>query len=90
MIRYRSKIAPRIIQIFEDKYEKLRYSERWGKLIGRVNRFVSPLISRAIPNYSFDPIDSMLSVNTWSTVRLFGRRNLALFSWFIEETDFDF
>lgn len=90
VIRYRSKTPPRVIQMFEDKHEKLRFSERWGKLIGRVNRSVSPLISRNIPNYSFDPTDSMLSVDTWSTVRLFGRRNLALFSWFIEETDFDF
>lgn len=90
VIRYRSKIAPRIIQFLDRRHEKLRYSKRWGRVISAFNYLVSPYISRNIPRYDFDEVKEILNVDTWSTVRLFGRRNLALFSWFYRETDFDF
>ena len=90
VIRYRSKIAPKIIQVLDRTHEKLRYSNRWGRVISAFNYLVSPYVSRNIPRYRYDGEQEILNVDTWSTVRLFGRRNLALFSWFYRETDFDF
>lgn len=90
VIFYVSKPAPLIFQKYDMLIEKYRFSKKYGRFIGKLNTIVGNFISHKIPNYLYLDDRNELIVNSWSTYQLFGRRNLALFDWFIKETDAEF
>lgn len=90
IIHYSSKKLPIAIKLVDTFFEKYRFSEKLGRLISILNRIISNFISRNIPKYDFTSINNELTVKSFSTYFLFGRRNLALYDWFIKETDAKF
>lgn len=90
IIFYLSKNPPLFLKNFDYFVEKYRFSKKFGIFISKLNVLTSNLISHKIPKYIFTEEKKELVVNSWSTYQLFGRRNLALFDWFINYTDCDF
>jgi len=90
IISYLSKKSPKLISTFEYFIEKNRFSIKYGKYISKLNQFLGLFVSRKIPKYTYLKNLNELHVNSWSTHHLFGRRNLALFDWFINSTSADF
>ena len=90
IIFYLSKPSPFLLKKYDNFVEKYRFSKKYGQIISKLNVLTGALISHKIPNYVFIRKRQELIVNSWSTYQLFGRRNLALFDWFINHTDGDF
>jgi hypothetical protein len=90
IIHYFSKNPPFMIKFLDALIEKYRFNKKTGKIISILNRLISKIISSKIPNYHFNVKKEELLVSSYSTYFLFGRRNLALYDWFIKETDAKF
>lgn len=90
VIFYLSKPSPVLLRKYDIFVEKYRFSKKYGRFISRLNQLTGNLISHKIPNYMYIEAKEELIVDSWSTYQLFGRRNLALFDWFINSTDGDF
>lgn len=90
IIFYLAKPSPLFLKKYDSFVEKFRFSNSYGRFIFRLNVLTGNLISHRIPNYIFREETQELIVSSWSTYQLFGRRNLALFDWFINFTDGDF
>ena len=90
VIHFKSKITPRIIQHIDKFHEKNRYKQQVGLWQGRFDKISAKLVSKKIPKYSFNPNNKVLTVDSWSTYQLAGRRFVALYDWFLYQTNFDF
>ena len=90
VIHFKSKPTPSIIQVIDRFHEKNRYKKRIGLWQGRIDKIITKAISHRIPKYSFSYENSLLTVNSWSTYQLQGRRFIALYDWFIRQTDYEF
>jgi hypothetical protein len=90
IIHYLSKKPTLMFGFFDWFLEKYRFSKKFGKLVSLINILFDKIINRNIPNYFFDENTSELHVNSYSTYFLFGKRNLALFDWFVKNTNADF
>ncbi len=90
VIHFKSKSTPSIIQEIDRFHEKNRYKKRIGLWQGRIDKIITKTISHRIPKYSFSYENSLLTVNSWSTYQLQGRRFIALYDWFIRQTDYEF
>lgn len=90
VIFYLAKPSPLLLKKYDNFVEKFRFSKKYGKFISRLNILTNNLISHKIPNYIFIEAKQELIADSWSTYQSFGRRNLALFDWFINSTDGDF
>jgi len=90
VIHYQSKNAPFLIRKFDYFHEKIRYRRILGLWQGRFDKVITKFISRKIPKYYYDINNQILTVNSWSTYFFFGQRNIALYDWFLKDTDADF
>lgn len=90
VIFYLSKPSPLLLKKYDNFVEKYRFSKKYGRFISRLNQSTGNFISHRIPDYMFIKARQELVVDSWSTYQLFGRRNLALFDWFVNYTDSDF
>lgn len=90
VIHVQSKSAPYFISKLDDFHEKNRYRKRLGLWQGRVDKIVTRFIPKRIPKYVFNVNSQLLLVNSWSTYFLLGRREVALYDWFLKFTDKDF
>jgi len=90
IINYRSIDAPFFIKKFDEFHENNRYRKKIGLWQGRLDKIFAKLISRKIPKYKYNQATKTLTVNSWSTYFLRGRRNIALFDWFLNCTTKDF
>jgi hypothetical protein len=90
VIFYLSKPAPFVIKHIDFLIEKYRFSTKYGKIVTFINKTSAKFISHKIPKYVFNENTNSLVVDSWSTYQLFGRRNLALFDWFLRTTNADY
>lgn len=90
VIHFKSKPTPSIIQQIDKFHEKNRYKTRIGLWQGRIDKIITKTISHKIPKYSFSYENSLLTVNSWSTYQLQGRRFIALYDWFLGQTNYEF
>ncbi len=90
VIHFKSKSTPRMIQVIDRYHERNRYKKHIGLWQGRVDKIITKTISHKIPKYSFSFGKCLLTVNSWSTYQLQGRRHIALYAWFLGQTDYDF
>lgn len=90
VIRYTSSYTPRIVEIYDKLHESLRYKKFFGDFQSRFDVIQTKFISRTIPQYRYQEVEKNLLIDCWSTYQLFGRRNLALFDFFMQKTQFDF
>ena len=90
VINFQSKKAPFIVGKYNYFHEKNRYREKIGYFQGMFDKLVTKFISRKTPDWIFNENTSLLSVNSWSTYQLIGRRYAALYEWFLQDTDYDF
>lgn len=90
IIHIQSIDAPFVIQKFDTFHENNRYKKKIGLWQGRLDKVFAKLISRKIPKYKYNQTTKILTVNSWSTYFLQGRRNIALFDWFLNCTTKDF
>ena len=90
VVHFQSKYTPSIIQELDRSHEKNRYKKRIGLWQGRIDKIVTKTISHQIPKYSFSSENSLLTANSWSTYQLVGRRFIALYDWFLGQTDYEF
>jgi hypothetical protein len=90
IIHYLSKNPSLILKIVDSFIENYRFSKKLGKIISVLNRLIAIFISSKIPKYIFDKNKNELLVDSNSTYFLFGRRNLALYEWFVENTNSKF
>jgi hypothetical protein len=87
VIFYLSQHPPFFVKKFDFYIEKYRYSKRLGRLVSIFNKLSGEFVSHKIPEYNMHENSKSLIVNSWSTYQLFGRRNLALFDWFLKNTN---
>jgi hypothetical protein len=90
VINFQSKSAPFIVHKYNYFHEKNRYRKKIGYLQGLFDKIVTRFISRNTPDWIFNEKTNLLSVNSWSTYQLIGRRYAALYEWFLRDTDYDF
>jgi len=90
VVHYQSKNAPFLIRKFDDLHEKIRYRQILGLWQGRFDKIITKFISRKIPEYFYNVNRQILTVNSWSTYFFYGQRNIALYDWFLKDTDTDF
>ena len=90
VIHFKSKSTPSIIQKIDRFHEKNRYKKHIGLWQGRIDKIITKTISHKIPKYSFSYENCLLTVNSWSTYQLQGRRYIALYDWFLGQTDYEF
>ena len=90
VIHVQSKNAPFFINKLDELHEKNRYRKRMGLWQGRVDKIAARFIPNKIPKHNFDTKSKVLLVNSWSTYFLLGRREIALYDWFLKFTDKDF
>jgi len=90
VIRYTSLNTPKLIELFDKYHENFRYKKIIGPFQSRFDKIQTKFISRKIPRYAYENKSHNLLVSCWSTYQLLGRRNLALFDYFLNETKFDF
>jgi hypothetical protein len=90
VIHFKSKSTPIVVQVMDRFHEKNRYKKRFGLWQGRIDKVITRVISHKIPKYSFSYEDCLLTVNSWSTYQLQGRRFIALYDWFLSKTDYKF
>ena len=89
IIHYSSKNSL-LFKLIDRFLEKYRFSLKFGKIISVISRFISILISSKVPKYTFNEEKREIFVNSYSTYLLFGRRNLALYDWFLKNTNAKF
>ena len=77
VIHFKSKSTPNIIQKIDRFHEKNRYKKRIGLWQGRIDKIIAKTISHKIPKYLFSYENYLLTVNSWSTYQLQGRRFIA-------------
>ena len=90
VIFYLSKPPPFVVKQIDFLIEKYRFSSKFGRVVTFINKISARFISHKTPKYIFEDDTNYLVVNSWSTYQLFGRRNLALFDWFIKHTNADY
>jgi len=90
IVHVQSKDAPHLIKKFDEIHEGNRYRKVIGMWQGRFDKIFTLFISKKIPKYLFDDNNRILTVNSWSTYYLQGRRNIALYDWFLKNTNDDF
>jgi hypothetical protein len=90
IVHVQSIDAPYFFKILDALHEKNRYRKIIGTWQGRFDKITAKLISKKIPSYKFDVNNQILMVNSWSLYFLFGRRAIALYDWFLKNTDKDF
>lgn len=90
VIHFTSKNAPYLVKKFDKIHESIRYRKTLGLWQGRLDKISTKFISRKIPKYLFSTESNILSVNSWSTYYFFGQRNIALYDWFLQNTNDDF
>lgn len=90
VIFYLSKPAPFIIKKIDFLIERFRFNSKFGRLVSVINKMSAKFISHKIPTYIYSQSTRSLIVDSWSTYQLFGRRNLALFEWFLKNTNANF
>jgi hypothetical protein len=90
IVHVQSKDAPHLIKKFDEIHEGNRYRKVIGMWQGRFDKIFTLFISKKIPKYLFDDNNRILTVNSWSTYYLQGRRNIALYDWFLKYTNKDF
>jgi len=90
VIRYTSSYTPRIIELYDKFHESFRYKKLIGNIQSRFDVIQTKFINRKIPQYRYNIVEKNLLIDCWSTYQLFGRRNLALFDFFMQKTQFDF
>jgi hypothetical protein len=90
VIHFQSINSPYLIKKFDEIHEKNRYRKILGLWQGRLDKIWTKFISKKIPKYSFNNTNQILTVNSWSTYYLQGRRNIALYDWFLKYTNKDF
>jgi hypothetical protein len=90
VIHSKSKITPVIIQQIDKFHEKNRYKKWVGLWQGRYDKVGTKIISKKIAKYSFNSENRTLTVDSWSTYQLSGRRFIALYDWFLSQTDYNF
>jgi len=90
VIHFQSINAPYVIKKFDEIHEKNRYRKLLGLWQGRLDKISTKFISKKIPGYSFNINNQILTVNSWSAHFLVGRRNIALYDWFLKYTNKDF
>jgi len=90
IVHVQSKDAPYLIKKFDEIHEGNRYRKVIGMWQGRFDKIFTLFISKKIPKYLFDGNNCTLIVNSWSTYYLQGRRNIALYDWFLKNTNDDF
>jgi hypothetical protein len=90
VIFYLSRPAPFLIKKIDFLIEKFRFDSNFGSFISVINRISAKFISHKTPKYFFSKNNNFLTVDSWSTYQLFGRRNLALFDWFLKNTNADY
>jgi hypothetical protein len=90
IIHVQSKEAPYLIKQLDNIHEENRYRKKIGKWQGRLDKIFTKFISKKIPKYSFNNKNRILTANSWSTYYLQGRRNIALYDWFLKYTNKDF
>ena len=89
-IHFRSKNTPLFVRVFDIFHEKNRYRKIIGLWQGRIDKVLSKIISKKTPRYIYDNSLETLIVNSWSTYQLQGRRYIALYDWFLSQTDYSF
>jgi hypothetical protein len=89
-IYFRSKHTPFFVRAIDIFHEKNRYKNVIGLWQGRFDKVISKLISKSTPRYRFDDSLETLIVDSWSTYQLQGKRYIALYDWFLKETDYSF
>lgn len=90
VINVQSKMPPGIIKKVDVFHEKNRYRTRVGLWQGRFDKILAKFISNKIPKYEFNKENHILNVDSWSTYQLQGRRFIALYDWFLNNTNFSF
>ena len=90
VIHFKSKVTPKIVQEYDIFHEKNRYKKQIGPWQGRFDKIIAKFISKKIPKYIFDEANYVVTVNSWSTYQLAGRRYIALYDWFLHQTDYSF
>jgi hypothetical protein len=90
VIFYLSKSAPFIIKKIDYLIEKFRFNSKFGRFVSVINKISAKFIPHKIPAYIFSENTKNLVVDSWSTYQLFGRRNLALFEWFLKDSNADY
>lgn len=90
VVHYQSKNAPFLIRKFDDFHEKIRYRRILGLWQGRFDKITTKFISKKIPKYCYNLDSQILTVNSWSTYFFYGQRNIALYDWFLKNTNDDF
>ena len=90
VINLQSIDAPCLVKKFDEIHERNRYRKKMGLWQGRLDKLSSKFISKRIPKYSFNKNNRILTVDSWSTYYLQGRRNIALYDWFLKYTNKDF
>lgn len=90
VVNFKSKNAPLLLMHYDRMHESLRYRKNIGLWQGRIDKIITKLISRSIPQYRYNELDKFLNVESWSTYQLQGRRFIALYDWFLKETQYEF
>jgi hypothetical protein len=90
VVHVQSLNAPYFVQKLDSFHEKNRYRKAIGMWQGRVDKITTKFISKKIPKYDFNVNNQILMVNSWSLYFLFGRRAIALYDWFLKNTNKDF
>lgn len=90
IIHYLSLEPPILVNYIDRIIEKYRFAKKFGRLSSLITRLFSYLISSEVPKYKFNVANKELLVHSYSTYFLFGRRNLALYDWFISNTNSKF
>jgi hypothetical protein len=90
IIHYSSKNPPLILKILDSFLEKYRFHSKIGRVVSVISRVMSIFTSSKVPKYRYNEEKKELVVNSYSTYLLFGRRNLALYDWFLKNTNAKF
>jgi hypothetical protein len=90
VVNFKSKNAPLLAKNYDRIHEIVRYRKNIGLWQGRLDKLIAKLISKGVPQYHYSKVDKFLNVESWSTYQLQGRRFIALYDWFLKETQYDF
>ena len=90
VVHVQSINAPSFVQKLDALHEKNRYRKIIGVWQGRFDKIATKFISGKIPEYNFNANTKILIVNSWSTYFLLGQRVIALYDWFLKNTNKDF
>jgi IS1 family transposase len=90
IVNCKSETPPKLFAKFDFHHEKLRYHLKLGRYISILDKILALFIPKKIPTYTYNKEKKLLEVKSMSIYILTNRRNLALFKFFVEETNCHF